>query len=106
MDRHEREFRCQAKAEFAALVVRAEAGEQIVVTRNGRPVACLGPLPAKKPIVYGDLAISGSADDLSLPEDVIGECSMSAEHFNRSVTASSCVDTHFSLWRADASRSA
>ena len=45
----------RAKAGFAALVARAEAGEQIVVTRNGRPVACLGPLPAKKPIVFGDL---------------------------------------------------
>lgn len=35
----------QAKARFAALVARAEAGEKIVMTRNGRPVACLGPVP-------------------------------------------------------------
>jgi prevent-host-death family protein len=61
----------QAKSGFAALVARAEAGEQIVVTRNGRPVACLGPLSAKKSIVYGDLAHLWLADDLSLPEDVI-----------------------------------
>ena len=63
----------KAKAGFAALVARAEAGEQIVVTRNGRPVACLGPLPAKKPIVFGDLRGLWVADDLSLPEDVIDD---------------------------------
>jgi len=63
----------KAKAGFAALVARAEAGEQIVVTRNGRPVACLGPLPAKRPIVFGDLRGLWVSDDLSLPEDVIDD---------------------------------
>ena len=63
----------RAKAGFAALVARAEAGEQIVVTRNGRPVACLGPLPAKKPIIFGDLRGLWVSDDLSLPEDVIDD---------------------------------
>jgi prevent-host-death family protein len=63
----------KAKAGFAALVARAEAGEQIVVTRNGRPVACLGPLPAKQPIKYGDLAHLWLSDDLSLPEDIIDD---------------------------------
>lgn len=62
-----------AKAHFAALVARAEAGEQIVVTRHGRPVACLGPMPAKKPVVFGDLRGLWVADDLSLPEDVIDD---------------------------------
>jgi prevent-host-death family protein len=72
----------RAKAGFAALVARAEAGEQIVVTRNGRPVACLGPLPAKKPIVFGDLAHLGPLpEDLSLPEDVIDDFYRSAEEF-------------------------
>jgi prevent-host-death family protein len=72
----------KAKAGFAALVARAEAGEQIVVTRNGRPVACLGPLPAKKPIVFGDLAHLGPLpEDLSLPEDVIDDFYRSAEEF-------------------------
>ncbi len=61
----------QAKARFAALVTRAEAGERIVVTRNGRPVACLGPLPEESPIKYGDLEGIFLAEDLSLPEDVI-----------------------------------
>jgi prevent-host-death family protein len=71
----------KAKAEFAALVARAEAGEQIIVTRNGRPVACLGPLPAKKPIIYGDLAHLGPLpDDLSLPQDVLDDFERSIEN--------------------------
>jgi prevent-host-death family protein len=45
----------QAKSQFAALVARAEAGEKIVVTRSGRAVACLGPLPGRQPIKYGEL---------------------------------------------------
>ena len=38
----------QAKSQFAALVARAEAGERIVVTRNGRAAACLGPFPRRQ----------------------------------------------------------
>jgi prevent-host-death family protein len=72
----------RAKAEFASLVSRAEKGEQIVLTRNGRPVACLGPLRAKKPVVYGDLAhLAPLPDDLSLPQDVIDDFYRSAEEF-------------------------
>lgn len=63
----------QAKAGFAALVSRAAAGEEIVVTRNGRPVARLMPLPERKPMAYGDLRGIWIADDLSLPEDVIDD---------------------------------
>ncbi|HLY45261.1 MAG TPA: type II toxin-antitoxin system prevent-host-death family antitoxin [Stellaceae bacterium] len=73
----------KAKAGFAALVARAEAGEQIVVTRNGRPVACLGPLPAKKPIVYGDLRGLWMAEDLSLPEEIIDDFEKAAENTAR-----------------------
>ena len=63
----------EAKAHFASLVGRAQAGEKIIVTRNGKPVACLGPLPKAKPIKYGDLKGLYIADDLSLPEDLIDE---------------------------------
>lgn len=74
----------KAKAGFAALVNRAEAGEQIIVTRHGRPVACLGPAPKKKPIVYGDLAHLGPVpDDLSLPEDILDDFEESVEHTAR-----------------------
>jgi len=69
----------KAKAGFAALVARAEKGERIVVTRHGRPVACLGPLPAKQPIRYGDLAHLWIADDLSLPQDVLDDFEQSIE---------------------------
>jgi prevent-host-death family protein len=62
----------QAKAEFAALVSRAEAGEDIVVTRNGRPVARLTHLETPF-IVYGDLTGLRFAEDLSLPKDIIAD---------------------------------
>lgn len=63
----------QAKAEFAALVARAEAGEDIIVTRNGRPVARLTHL-AVVPVGYGDLADLAIPSDLAsfdLPEEII-----------------------------------
>ena len=61
----------QAKSQFAALVVRAEAGEKIIVTRSGRAVACLGPLPQRPPIKYGELRGLFLSEDLSIPEEVI-----------------------------------
>jgi prevent-host-death family protein len=61
----------QAKSQFAALVARAEAGETIVVTRSGRAVACLGPLPERRPIKYGDLSGLFLSEDLTIPEEVI-----------------------------------
>ena len=61
----------QAKSRFAALVARAEAGETIVVTRSGRPVACLGPLPNRQPIKYGELSGLFLAEDLTIPEEII-----------------------------------
>ena len=61
----------QAKSQFAALVARAEAGETIVVTRSGRAVACLGPLPRRPPIKYGELSGVFLSDDLTIPEEVI-----------------------------------
>jgi prevent-host-death family protein len=63
----------QAKANLASLVARAEAGENIIVTRSGRPAACLGPLPPRHPVEYGDLRGVTLAGELSLPEEVIGE---------------------------------
>ena len=61
----------QAKSQFAALVARAEAGERIVVTRSGRAVACLGPIPRRQPIKYGELSGVLLSEDLTLPEEVI-----------------------------------
>lgn len=61
----------QAKSQFAALVARAETGEKIIVTRSGRAVACLGPLPGRQPIKYGELSGAFLAEDLTIPEDVV-----------------------------------
>ena len=61
----------QAKSQFAALVARAEAGENIIVTRGGRAVACLGPLPGRQPIKYGELSGLFLSEDLSIPDEVI-----------------------------------
>jgi len=61
----------QAKSQFAALVARAEAGEKIIVTRSGRAVACLGPLPGRQAIKYGELSGLFLSEDLTIPEEVI-----------------------------------
>lgn len=75
----------KAKAGFAALIARAEKGEQIIVTRNGRPVACLGPLPAKKPLVYGDLRGLRIAKDLSLPEEILDDFEKSGKNLAKQI---------------------
>lgn len=38
-----------AKTRLSELVDRAAAGEEIVIAKNGKPLAKLGPLPAEKP---------------------------------------------------------
>ncbi|MDE9364778.1 type II toxin-antitoxin system prevent-host-death family antitoxin [Luteipulveratus sp. YIM 133132] len=45
-----------AKATFSRLIAAAEAGETVVIARNGRPVAQLGPIaPVDRPVTFGDL---------------------------------------------------
>ena len=44
----------EAKAQFAEIIRRAEAGEEIELTRYGRAVArIVGPKPVKKVALYG-----------------------------------------------------
>jgi len=38
-----------AKTRLSELVDRAASGEEIVIAKNGRPLARLGPMPAEKP---------------------------------------------------------
>lgn len=38
-----------AKARLSALLAQVEAGEEIVITRNGKPIARLAPLVATAP---------------------------------------------------------
>lgn len=46
----------EAKSSFSKLLSRAEAGETIIIARNGRPVAQFGPIQAgHRPVVFGDL---------------------------------------------------
>jgi prevent-host-death family protein len=39
----------EAKTQLSSLVERAAAGEEIVIAKNGRPMAKLVPLPAQTP---------------------------------------------------------
>ena len=64
----------KAKAELSKLVARAVAGEEIVLTRNGKPVVRL--VPVRQPRVPGGMKgkIWISPDfDAPLPEDVLRE---------------------------------
>lgn len=65
----------EAKSAFSKLVAAAEAGETVIIARNGRPVAKLGPIgPAEFPrFTFGDLAgqieIPGDFDDWTAADD-------------------------------------
>lgn len=43
----------EAKAKFAEMLDRAAAGEEIIVTRSGKPVARLMPLAESEPRPFG-----------------------------------------------------
>jgi prevent-host-death family protein len=60
----------EAKAKLSALVDRAAAGEEIILSRAGRPVARLMPLAERTPRQPGILRHWQIPDDLSLePSD-------------------------------------
>lgn len=64
----------EAKAHFSALVKRAEAGEEVLVTRSGTPVARIVPVkPAKERTFADDQGLGFVADDFNapLPTDVL-----------------------------------
>jgi prevent-host-death family protein len=77
----------KAKAALASLIARAEAGEEITLTRHGKPVARLMPMPARKPFKFGDLVKPGepqrhyALEDLTIPEEYW-------EEYERNLTAS------------------
>ena len=64
----------EAKLNLSRLVDRAAAGEEVVIAKNGKPMARLVPLPAKKKRVPGGWAgkvwIADDFDD-PLPEDIL-----------------------------------
>lgn len=64
----------EAKTHLSRLAERAANGEVIVIARNGRPLAQIGPLDAeRKPIQFGFLKnkiwVSDDFDD-PLPSDI------------------------------------
>jgi prevent-host-death family protein len=60
-----------AKTRLSELVDRAAAGEEIVIAKNGRPLARLGPMPAEKPnrTPGGWEGMVWVADDFDAPLD-------------------------------------
>jgi prevent-host-death family protein len=65
----------EAKARLLQLVEKAATGEDVVICRNGRPVARLTGLSGKQAIRYGVLTdqIEVAEDfDSPLPDEVIG----------------------------------
>jgi prevent-host-death family protein len=54
-----------AKAQFSKLIARAEGGEEIVISRHGRPVARLVPMPPHRP----DRTPGRFAGRFDVPED-------------------------------------
>lgn len=65
----------QAKTQLSRLVERAEAGEEIIISRAGKPVARIVPLaPARAPrkpgLLKGKIRI-GKDFDAPLPDDML-----------------------------------
>lgn len=66
-----------AKAKLSSLLDRAETGEEVVITRNGRPVARLVPYRARRATrklgaLKGKIRI-GADFDAPLPPDLLAE---------------------------------
>ena len=59
----------EAKSHFSQLLTRAEGGEEIVIARNGRPVARLVPIsvrPNRTPGLFkGQFVIADDFDDFT-----------------------------------------
>ena len=65
----------EAKTQLSALVDRAAQGEEIIITKSGKPMARLVPLPTERPMREpgrggGTWALSEDAFD-PLPDDII-----------------------------------
>jgi prevent-host-death family protein len=62
-----------AKTQLSKLAERAAQGEEIVIARNGRPLARLMPMPERKPIRLGlwkgQIHVGDDFDD-PLPPDI------------------------------------
>lgn len=64
----------EARAQFAAALAAVEAGERVTITKNGKPVAELGPPPNAEGSVLARLRAASEAAGwhdgaLTLPDD-------------------------------------
>lgn len=73
----------EAKAQFAEIIRRAEAGEAIELTRYGRPVACI--VAADRPI--GPSLIGAMEGAFTVPDDIFAGDDEVAEMFERSTAS-------------------
>lgn len=71
----------EAKAQFAELIRRAEAGEAIELTRYGRPVACI--VAANR--FVGRPLIGAMQGAFTLPDDMSDGDDEIAEMFGKSI---------------------
>ncbi len=71
-----------AKARLSELVARAEAGEEVVIARDGKPIVTLTPTarprPARRPLGVWDRFGAGLEDDLFLAPDAETAAAMGA----------------------------
>lgn len=63
-----------AKTQFSQLINRVEAGEEIIISRNGKPVARLVALAAERPnrtpgLFAGQITMSPDFDEFSPSDD-------------------------------------
>lgn len=64
----------EAKTRLSALLNLVEAGEEVIIARNGRPIARLGPLTSRAPnrvpgLLRGQIHIAHDFDDFSEQDD-------------------------------------
>lgn len=65
----------EAKTHLSRLIDRAAAGNEVVITRHGRPVAKIGPIahrgkPRKLGILKGKVRVRGDFDE-PLPDEIL-----------------------------------
>jgi antitoxin (DNA-binding transcriptional repressor) of toxin-antitoxin stability system len=63
----------EAKSSFSRLISAAESGATIIIARNGRPVARLGPMPTRTPRspgrMKGEIRIGEDFDDWTIQDE-------------------------------------
>lgn len=59
----------EAKTQLSRLVARVEGGEQIVITRAGKPAAKLVPVQVTKPKKLGPRKLGGWEGEMEMPSD-------------------------------------